>query len=314
MAGERILLIDDEPDKIFIFRTILQHNGFDVSTAESGEEGVKRIMTERPDLVLLDINMPDVNGHVIRQKLKERPATRYVPIVMFSSSDQLSDKLESLRSGADDYITKSVDHQELVARLEALVRRYKDNIGANPLTRLPGNHAIEDTINRRIDQSRHGKTPFAVCYADMDNFKAFNDVYGFQKGDEAIQKTAEVIVDTVGRLGTPHDFVGHVGGDDFVFVLSEYATVEAICQEILDRVQTAYPMFYSDEDRLRGYIITKNRKDELDRFPLMSLSIGVVSNENRDLTSVGQIVQIATELKKVLKTMPGSNYRVDRRS
>lgn len=314
MAGERILLIDDEPDKIFIFRTILQHNGFDVSTAESGEEGVKRIMTERPDLVLLDINMPDVNGHVIRQKLKERPATRYVPIVMFSSSDQLSDKLESLRSGADDYITKSVDHQELVARLEALVRRYKDNIGANPLTRLPGNHAIEDTINRRIDQSRNGKTPFAVCYADMDNFKAFNDVYGFQKGDEAIQKTAEVIVDTVGRLGTPHDFVGHVGGDDFVFVLSEYATIETICQEILDRVKAAYPSFYSDEDRVRGYIITKNRKDELDRFPLMSLSIGVVSNENRDLTSVGQIVQIATELKKVLKTMPGSNYRVDRRT
>lgn len=314
MAGERILLIDDEPDKIFIFRTILQHNGFDVSTAESGEEGVKRIMTERPDLVLLDINMPDVNGHVIRQKLKERPATRYVPIVMFSSSDQLSDKLESLRSGADDYITKSVDHQELVARLEALVRRYKDNIGANPLTRLPDNHAIEDTINRRIDQSRNGKTPFAVCYADMDNFKAFNDVYGFQKGDEAIQKTAEVIVDTVGRLGTPHDFVGHVGGDDFVFVLSEYATIETICQEILDRVKAAYPSFYSDEDRVRGYIITKNRKDELDRFPLMSLSIGVVSNENRDLTSVGQIVQIATELKKVLKTMPGSNYRVDRRT
>jgi diguanylate cyclase (GGDEF)-like protein len=314
MAGERILLIDDEPDKIFIFRTILQHNGFDVSTAESGEEGVKRIMTERPDLVLLDINMPDVNGHVIRQKLKERPATRYVPIVMFSSSDQLSDKLESLRSGADDYITKSVDHQELVARLEALVRRYKDNIGANPLTRLPGNHAIEDTINRRIDQSRNGKTPFAVCYADMDNFKAFNDVYGFQKGDEAIQKTAEVIVDTAGRLGTPHDFVGHVGGDDFVFVLSDYSTIENICQEILDRVNAAYPLFYSDEDRARGYIITKNRKDELDRFPLMSLSIGVVSNENRDLTSVGQIVQIATELKKVLKTMPGSNYRVDRRS
>ncbi len=314
MAGERILLIDDEPDKIFIFRTILQHNGFEVSTAESGEEGVKRIMTERPDLVLLDINMPDVDGHVIRHKLKERPATRYVPIVMFSSSDQLSDKLESLRNGADDYITKSVDHQELIARLEALIRRYKDNIGANPLTRLPGNHAIEDTINRRIDISRKEKTPFAVCYADMDNFKAFNDVYGFQKGDEAIQKTAEVMVEVVGRLGTPQDFVGHVGGDDFVFVLSDYSTVDAICQEIIDQLELAYPGFYSDEDRARGFIITKNRKDELDRFPLMSISISVVNNEYRDLTSIGQIVQIATELKKVLKAMPGSNFRIDRRT
>lgn len=314
MAGERILLIDDEPDKIFIFATILKRNGFQVVTADTGESGMKAILQERPDIVLLDINMPDVNGHVIRQQLKERPSTRYVPIVMFSSSDQLSDKLTSLRNGADDYITKGMDHEELIARLEALLRRYKDNIGANPLTRLPGNHAIEDTIGRRIEASKSEKVPFSVCYADIDNFKAFNDVYGFQMGDEAIQKTALVITETVGRLGTPNDFVGHIGGDDFVFVLSNYTTVDPICADMIQRLNDLYPYYYSAEDRERGFIITRNRKDEIDTFPLMSISIAVVTNEIRELTSIGQIAQIAAELKKVLKQQAGSNYKIDRRT
>lgn len=311
---EKILLIDDEQDKIFIFTTILQRHGFEVFTADNGKRGLDQISLVRPDLVLLDINMPDINGHVVRQRLKEVPSTRNVPIVMFSSSDQLSDKLQSLRTGADDYITKDVDHQELIVRLEALIRRYKDSIGANPLTKLPGNYAIEDDITHRIELNLEEKTPFAVCYADLDNFKAYNDKYGFAKGDEAIKKTAQVILDAVGRLGVKDDFVGHIGGDDFVFVLSQYESIENICKEIVTELDKYYPTLYDADDRSNGYIITKNRKDEMDRFPLMSISIAVVSNENRTLTSVGQIAQIASEVKKLLKSKTGSNYWIDRRS
>lgn len=303
-------MIDDEPDKIFIFSTILQNKGFDVITAASGHEGIGQIKAERPDLILLDINMPDINGHLVREKLKERPSTRNVPIVMFSSSDQLTDKIQSLKTGADDYITKDVDHEELVARLEALIRRYKEGVGANPLTRLPGNHAIEEDILFRI---KSGLT-FAVCYADMDNFKAYNDHYGFKAGDDAIKKTAAVIMQAVSELGSNDDFVGHVGGDDFVFVLSEVAAIDPICNYIIGALDRLYPELYNEEDRRRGYITTKNRKDETDQFPIMSLSIAVVSNENNKWTNVGQISQIASEVKKLLKAMPGSNYRIDRRS
>lgn len=302
-------MIDDEPDKIFIFSTILQNKGFEVITAASGNEGIELIQTVRPDLILLDINMPDISGHVVREKLKERPSTRNVPVVMFSSSDQVSDKIRSLKTGADDYITKDVDHEELIARLEALIRRYKDSLGANPLTKLPGNYAIEDDINFRIKAGFE----FAVCYADLDNFKAYNDKYGFKAGDEVIQKTAEVITRAVSDLGTKDDFIGHVGGDDFVFVISQKDKIDSICKNIIDMLNEVYPELYNEEDRKKGFIITKNRKDETDQFPLMSISIAVVSNENNKLSNVGQISQIASEVKKMLKSKPGSNFWIDRR-
>lgn len=313
MTADKILMIDDEPDKIFIFTTILKRHGFQVATAQNGADGLTRIADFRPDLVLLDINMPEISGHTIRERLKQRPATRNVPIVMFSSSDQLTDKLYSLKTGADDYITKDVDHQELVARLEALIRRYKESIGTNPLTRLPGNYAIEEDINLRLSAAEPHR-PFAVCYADLDHFKAFNDVYGFSRGDEVIRKTAEVLTDVIAEAGAPDDFVGHIGGDDFVFVLSDCGRIDAVCAEIIRRLSEYFPTLYSDADRARGYIQTKNRKDQTDQFPLISISIAVVSNENRALTSVGQIAQIASEIKKLLKTKPGSNYSVDRRT
>lgn len=307
--GEKILLIDDEPEKILIFTTILENSGFTVDTAVNGREGIGKIQSSRPDLVLLDINMPDISGHDLRRELKERPSTRFVPIVMFSSSDALNDKLQSLRSGADDYITKDVAHEELVARMEALIRRYKDNVGANPLTRLPGNRAIEEDIQFRINRGK----PFSVCYADLDNFKAYNDLYGFKRGDDIIRLTADVILDTVGRLGTPDDFVGHIGGDDFVYILSGFANTENVCREIIRALDEKIPDYYNEEDRARGYIITKNRKDEIDRFPLIGISIAVVTNQHRNLQNMGQVAAIASEVKKVVKSRPGSNYWIDHR-
>lgn len=306
---EKILLIDDEPEKILIFTTILEHHGFEMITAGSGNDGLEKVIRDRPDLILLDINMPDINGHDLRVKLKERPSTRQLPVVMFSSSDTLDDKLRSLHSGADDYITKNVDHRELVARLDALIRRYKEGIGANPLTRLPGNHAIEEDIQLRISSDK----PFSVCYADLDNFKAYNDVYGFKQGDEVIKKTAAVILDTLHHYGTPDDFAGHIGGDDFVFVLHGYDRCDAICQSILNQLAAVFPLFYDDHDRAKGCIITTNRKNETETFPLISVSIAVITNEKRSLTSVGQVSQLASEVKKIVKARPGNQYYIDRR-
>lgn len=307
---EKILLIDDEPEKILIFRTILEHHGYNVITSDNGNEGLELIMRYRPELILLDINMPGMSGHDLRGKLKERPATRNLPVVMFSSSDALDDKLRSLHEGADDYITKNVDHRELVARIDALIRRYKEGIGANPLSRLPGNTAIEEDIQLRIA----GQQPFSVCYADLDNFKAYNDIYGFKSGDEVIKRTAEIIADAVHRLGTPEDFVGHIGGDDFVFVLKGYDRCDAVCRDILDSLSRVFPLFYNDEDRARGYIVTTNRKNETDRFPLVSVSIAVITNERRNLTSIGHISRLASEVKKIVKARPGNQYYIDQRS
>ncbi len=307
---EKILLIDDEPEKILIFTTILDHHGFEVVCAGNGREGLEKVASCRPDLILLDINMPDINGHDLRRKLKERPSTRQLPVVMFSSSDAIDDKLKSLHDGADDYITKNVDHRELVARLDALIRRYKEGIGANPLTRLPGNHAIEEDIQRRISSGQ----PFSVCYADLDHFKAYNDVYGFRQGDEVIRRTAEAILESLHRFGTPDDFVGHIGGDDFIFVLQGYDRCDAVCREIIDRLEKTFPLFYNEEDRARGFIITHNRKNETETFPVISISIAVITNERRSLTSVGQVSQLASEVKKIVKGRPGNQYYIDMRS
>lgn len=304
-----LLLVDDEPDKILIFQTILEHHGFCVLTDVGTNHLMEKIFYHRPDLILLDINIPGINGHEIRQQLKASPSTRHLPVVMFSSSDALEDKLQSLRSGADDYITKNMDHRELVARIEALIRRYRESAGINPLTRLPGNHAIEEDMILRI---RAGKA-FSVGYADLDNFKAYNDVYGFKKGDEAIRRTADTLTNVIRRIGSAEDFVGHIGGDDFVFVLDGYDRCDSICRALLEAFNQLFPQFYNETDRARGYIETKNRKNETELFPLMSVSIAVITNKHRVLTNVGEIAQLASEVKKIVKARPGNQYYIDQR-
>jgi diguanylate cyclase (GGDEF)-like protein len=308
-AKQTILLIDDEDQFRFLTGMSLRNSGFEVVEAASGDEGLTLLQRMHPDLVLLDLNMPDPDGHAVCERIKKDISLRTIPVIILTASDDLSDKLSRLKGGADDYITKYTDYQELEARIQMVMRRNQQNLDSNPLTKLPGNNVIQEVILKYIENNK----PFAVAYTDLDNFKAYNDKYGFQKGDDVILTTAAVLKDASRQYGEHSDFVGHIGGDDFV-VIAAPDRINAICNEVIRLLDSKVGDFYDEEDRNRGYIETRNRQGKYQKFPLVSISIAVVTNQNREFTAMGEIVRTVTELKKYAKQKKGSCLVVDKRS
>ena len=306
--SKKILLIDDSP----FFRGQLKlslSKEYEVIEAGTGAEGLDLVKREKPDLVLLDIVMPDYSGFEICRILRESESNNLMPIIMITSQDAQEDVLIGLELGADDYVKKPFNERELLSRIKNIFRRIDRNRNANPLTGLNGNHEIQREITSRITKGYS----FAVIYVDLDNFKAYNDVYGFNNGDRIIILTADILRDQVDLWGNPDDFVGHIGGDDFIIVsIPEKAA--RICEEVMAEFDEKVLNFYNEEDRQRGYITTKNRKGETDTFPVLSISLAIITNEKRELTSAVEIGDIAAEIKKKLKTMTGSNYFFDRRT
>jgi diguanylate cyclase (GGDEF)-like protein len=307
-AGKRVLVVDDDRNLRKIIQTNLELAGYDVSTAANGEEALTMLDSMQPDLVVLDVMMPIMDGYEVARRIRRHPSNTHVPIIMLTAKSEVEDKLAGFEAGADDYITKPFGPQELLARVRAKIRRVEVDASLSPLTRLPGNLAIEAELRRRID----AKEPFAVLYLDLDNFKAFNDVYGFTHGDEAIQLIASSAVDVVRRRGTPQDFVGHIGGDDFLIVtLPERA--EEIAREIIDTFDRDIRKLYNAQDLRQGFIETRDRRGTLNRFPIMSLSIAIISSAQRPLENYAQIGEAAAELKRYAKSISGSVYVKDKR-
>jgi diguanylate cyclase (GGDEF)-like protein len=305
---KKILVVDDSP----FFRGQLKFTlskEYDVVEAGTGAEGLDLVKIEKPDLVLLDVVMPDYSGFEICRILRESESNNLMPIIMITSQDAQEDILVGLELGADDYVKKPFNERELLSRIKNIFRRIDRNRNANPLTGLNGNLEIERDITSRISRG----ISFAVIYVDLDNFKAYNDVYGFSNGDRIIVLTADILRDQVALFGNPDDFVGHIGGDDFIMV-STPDKAEKICKEVIEEFDEKVLSFYNEEDRNRGCITTKNRRGEIDTFPLMSISLAIVTNEKREINSYVEVGDIASDIKKKLKTMPGSNCFVDRRT
>ena len=304
----KILIVDNDPNDLFLWQMIVENFGHRVFTLQNGEQVFDFLKKQTPDLILLDLKMPGLSGIEVSKRLKSLPAYQDIPVIMLTSSDDLGDKLQSFEQGVDDYVTKEMDPLEISKRIEAVLKRYRKSMDTNPLTHLPGNNAIQRALQKRIDSGLQ----FAIAYADLDHFKAFNDAYGFVEGDRVIRFTAELIQQTVSELGNSDDFVGHIGGDDFVF-LSTPDKVEILCQNIVTQFKEQIKTFYAREDVLRGYFEAQNRKGQLERFPLISISIAVVTNEHRTLRSVGEVSRVATEIKKLAKSKSGNSYVVDQR-
>ncbi|HEY9180497.1 MAG TPA: response regulator [Candidatus Baltobacteraceae bacterium] len=307
-SGKHILVVDDDRNLRKIIQTNLELAGYDVTTAANGEDALRLLDSMQPDLIVLDVMMPVMDGYEVARRIRRHPSNTHVPIIMLTAKSEVEDKLAGFEAGADDYITKPFGPQELLARVKAKIRRVEVDSSLSPLTRLPGNLAIEAELRRRIETA----SPFAVLYLDLDNFKAFNDVYGFTHGDEAIQLVASSAVDVIRRRGTAQDFVGHIGGDDFLIVtLPERA--EEIAREIIDMFDRDIRKLYNAQDLRQGYIETRDRRGTLNRFPIMSLSIAIISNEQRPLENYAQIGEAAAELKRYAKSIGGSVYVKDKR-
>jgi len=308
--GRTILVVDDDEQLRRVISTNLELAGFRVVLSTDGEDALAVVDDLVPDLVLLDVRMPILDGFATARRLRTHPnpAISSVPIVMLTARGEPEDKLLGFEAGADDYITKPFGPSELLARVRARINRHETDSALSPLTRLPGNISIEAELRRRIASEQ----PFAVLYLDLDNFKAFNDVYGFGRGDEAIVLLAAIALDAVRRRGNAGDLVGHIGGDDFVIVTTP-GRCDEIAQVVLSEFDERIPSLYADKDRRSGYIETHDRRGATVRYPLMAISVAALSNEQRKLTDYGQIGVVAAELKSYAKSIEGSAYVKDKR-
>ncbi|MBI4226966.1 MAG: response regulator [Candidatus Omnitrophica bacterium] len=309
MARERIVIADDEADIRDVLRITLEHEGFEVEEAANGADALALIRRRSPHVVILDSKMPEMTGEEVCRTLKKDILLRHLPVLLVTAKGETADKVKGLGAGADDYIVKPFEPAELVARVRMVLRRTTQALDANPLTKLPGNSSIMEELERRLQQGG----PMAAGYVDLDQFKAFNDAYGFERGDEVIRETARILLTTLQRHGTPDDFLGHIGGDDFVFVTTP-AAVDAVAAAIVRETKASLAAFYDAPTRRRGYLEGKDRGGRPMRVGLLSCSVAVVTNERRALTHVAEIAQIGAELKSWAKSRGGSQVVKDRRT
>ena len=264
-------------------------------------------LRSRPRLVIVDARQHPVAAIKMCRRIKQDSFTGIVPVVLATRSED-SAFAAAFDAGADEVLREGVSDHEVSLRLDALLRRSDRDTFVHPSTRLPGTIEIEQEIMRRID----ARTPFAVCYADLDHFKEFNDRYSYYDGDRVIRILSKILHDVVkGTCGEP-GFVGHIGGDDFICVIP-VDLVSETCAEIVSVFDTLVPYQYSEQDRRAGYYFGKDRRGQLHKVPLMTLSIGVVTNERRQFTHAGQVSELATEMKSYAKSLYGSVFSVDRR-
>jgi GGDEF domain-containing protein len=289
-------------------RDVLDSAGFDVATAGNGKEAVEAICARPPLCVVIEEDLSQSFEGSILAELKGDNVYGHLPIVAVLDPEEL-DGIDWRRLPADDYVVKPVYDRDLVSRVKLSMARAQRDIHANPLTGLPGNPTIMIEAERRLQAG----TPFGLAHADLDSFKPFNDHYGFARGDEVIRMTARLLVNTVRALDSSDTHVGHIGGDDFVF-LAPSDFVETVCRDFLRDFDQIIPNFYDPDDLMRGSIASVNRKGEAQTFPIMTCSIGVVDTATAAIQHIGDLCHRVAEVKSFAKKLPGSNYLIDRRS
>lgn len=251
---------------------------------------------------------PD-NGTIdLCRKLKSDPFSAIVPIVLTVRPNQRALIIEGLEAGADDVIPDDMDVRERTLRMHMILNRADRDVSVHPTTRLPGTPQIERDITERIRREEI----FAVCYADLDHFKEFNDRYGYNEGDGVIKLLSRILRDVV-KGHCPDGFIGHIGGDDFIFNVP-FDSMRIVCEEIIEIFDELIPYQYTEEDRRAGYFLGRDRRGNIVWVPLMTLSIGVVTNQQRTFAHTARVSELATEMKAFAKKLPGSVYAVDRRS
>lgn len=291
-----------------VLRRWAEARGFPLQELRRSEDLESIVLRGASCLIFLDGDETGGQGLALVRRLKADAFTAIVPAVALSGTHAPERVGEWFSAGADEVITGFFAPAEQRARLEAVVVRTERDVSVHPSTRLPGTNEIERAIRSHLESGEE----FAVCYADLDHFKEFNDRYSYYDGDRVIFLLSRILHDVVRGLAGPGGFVGHIGGDDFIFVIPT-ARIGEVCGEILSVFDTLIPLQYNDQDRRAGYFFGKDRRGQLHRVPLMTLSIGIVTNRNRRFAHPAQVSELATEMKSYAKTLPGSVFVVDRR-
>ena len=305
---KKILVIDANEKTRHQNSRTLEESGYTVSTATNAPEAFWHIDTDRPDLILLDIEMADMSSFDICRIIKEAENSHLLPIILISRQDYQNDVLIGLDIGADDYIIAPYNTRELLSRIKNAIRRVEHLLASSSITRLPGS---AETY-RKISSMLIKNNDFSVIYIDIDNLRHFNAKYGYIKGDIIIKHLAEIIIAQTKSYGNEHDFVGHLGKDDFVIITTPECSGE-ICEAAIQHFDEKTKNLYPDEDIQNGYFTLLTRQGNHERIPLTTISAAIVPCTPSRFSNVIQISETAGSLKFKLKSLPGSNYLTDKR-
>ncbi len=303
-----ILVIEDQPMLMTLLTEILTGEGYQVIAAFTGEDGLAHAVQATPDLVLLDLTLPGMDGFAVLHALRAEPRTQSVPVIILTGDTDMRHKLHAFNMfHVNDFLNKPFNNDELLARVSALVHNAQMMIHASPLTRLPSGPLIEQQLELRM---RSG-APWAFLYIDLDHFKALNDGYGFWRGNEMIRMLSWAIQDTVTAEGNPDDFVGHIGGEDFV-VLTTPDRIHPVCQGVLARFVDGSRHFYRGDDLARGGFVARGRQGTEEIFPLVTVSIAAIPSTGLGATVTLQALsQRAALIKTQSKAAAGNCYYID---
>jgi diguanylate cyclase (GGDEF)-like protein len=291
-----------------LIRAWAEGKGFPLEVHSDPAQVESIVLRGHPSFLFVDADGMSGPGLTLVRHLKSDPFTAILPALVLSGSHEAEQIQEWFAAGADEIFTGVFPPAEQRARLEALLVRTQRDVSVHPSTRMPGTTEIEREIRRQLE----GSQEFAVCYADLDHFKEYNDRYSYYDGDRVIYILSRILHDVVKGLLGGKGFVGHIGGDDFIFIIPA-ADISAVCGEVLSVFDTLVPFQYNEQDRRAGYFFGKDRRGQLHRVPLMTLSIGIVTNRHRVFAHPAEVSELATEMKSYAKTLPGSVYVVDRR-
>lgn len=307
-AERDIFLVCQDNDLTWDLTKKLVKKDYALSACGSIAEALGKVLDSPPALII--VHEPLIKGKPLKllKDFKRDSLFAHIPVILLAEPEWATHEIDWNGYPVDDYLTTSLTTSELANRVALCINRLSRALDPNPLTRLPGNTSILREIQRVLDTGLE----VAISYLDIDNFKAFNDKYGFARGDEAIRMAARILSNVVQDFKHEYAFVGHIGGDDFVFVVPA-GQVDEACTKIIKSFDAIIPSLYDDEARKRGFIASKDRSGKQQNFPLMTVSIAVVINDDSQRGHYGEISEISSQIKKQVKKKAGSNFMINRR-
>lgn len=292
MGKARLLVVEDDPDISNMLKIYFGGLDYDVDVALRGNDALEKTRQVLPHLIILDIMLPDIDGYEVCRNLRTSTRTSHIPVIFLTQKDERSDKLQGLELGADDYITKPFDIEELKLRVKGAIRRSERESLTDPRSGLPAGRLIEEQLRRIIREE-----DWALMDLRINNFASFNDVYGFVAGDDVLRFSAMLLGEVVDEFGTPNDFIGHAGGDNFIIISTDEAakkTIKVIKERFDEEVQTHYNFM----DREQGFVQTPNADGEMIQSPLMTMTSGVVSPKEHRFADIREITEMAAEARR----------------
>jgi PleD family two-component response regulator len=291
MGKSRLLIVEDDGDISNMLKIYFSGLGYDVDTALRGGDALEKTRQVLPHLIVLDIMLPDIDGYEVCRSLRKSTRTSHIPVIFLTQKDERSDKLQGLELGADDYITKPFDIEELKLRVQGAIRRSEREALTDPRSGLPAGRLIEEQLRLTIRQAG-----WAYMDIRLNSFDQFNEVYGFVAGDDALRFAAMLMSEVVDELGSPNDFIGHAGGDNFIIITTDGAA-DKIRQRLKARFAEEVQSHYNFMDRQQGFIMVP-RPGGQEKAALMKLSVGVVSPKQQSFSDIREITEMAAEARR----------------